>query len=99
MRLRIPVVALVALIVIACAFSARAQGLQSARPGESLLLLDETVCRFKGDAVFDGRRLRITNPVPPCAFTVIEAGNGYTYNSTTRVLIGDSRLFADRFGD
>lgn len=96
MRIRITIVTLVALIVLACAYTARAQTTQAARPGEILLVLDDTALIRATAVRYGTRRLSIIR-VGSQDWQTLEAGNGYVYSAQTRVIIGDSRLSADGF--
>lgn len=83
-------------MIAALAFLLLNPGPLAAQPGEILLVLDDSRL-IRADAVsYWNLRLRVRK-VGAQHWTTFEPGNAYTYNATTRVLIGDSRIHADNF--
>lgn len=83
-------------MIAALAFLLLDSGPLAARPGELLLVLDDTrLIRAEG-ARYDAESVSV-DPIGAQSWIQIEAGNGYTYNPTTRVLTCIGCMFADSF--
>jgi hypothetical protein len=83
-------------VIAALAFLLLNPGPLAARPGEILLVLDDSR-QIRADAVsYWNLRLRVRK-VGAQHWTTFEPGNGYTYNPTTRVLTCFGCMFADNF--